>query len=143
MKIESAQSQYRILALEVRSRVTGFAVLEWPTHLLDWGMRKHPVRKLELAGIVARKIDALLDFYFPSVVIVRARNVWSPKARRRITAIIRVARREAKRRSINFRVVSTKAVHRFFIPHKCTTKHQVANLITGWLPELAWELPPK
>jgi hypothetical protein len=143
MKVERAQSKDRILALEVRPRVTGFAVLEGPRHLLDWGMRKHPPRKLEPAGIVARKINALLDFYFPSVVIVRARNVWSPKARRRITAIIRVARREANRRSINFRIVSTKAVHQFFAPHKCATKHQIATLIAGWFPELSWRLPPK
>jgi hypothetical protein len=143
MEAESAQSKDRILALEVRPRVTGFAVLEAKPSLLDWGMRKHRVSNRQLAGAAARKINALLDLYAPSAIVVRARNVLGHEARRRVKTVIGVTRGEARKRSITFQTISTEAVYRFFAPHKCTTKYQVATRVAGWFTELSWKLPPK
>jgi hypothetical protein len=143
MEVESAQSKDRILALEVRPRVTGFAVLEIKPSLLDWGTRKQGVSEPQLAGVVARKINALLDVYAPSAIVVRARNVLSQGAHGRIRTVIGVVRGEAKKRSVTFQTISTKAVRRFFAEHNRTTKYQAATLLAEWFPELSWKLPPK
>lgn len=143
MQSENAGSSFRILALEVRPRATGFVALESPSHLLEWGRRRHRAKGAQLASAVAEKMAALMKLYLPSVVIVRARKVRSPKARHRIMAILRVVRREAKRRSIEVQTISTRAVRQFFAAHQGTSKHQIATIIARWFPELSWKLPPK
>lgn len=143
MEAESAQSKDRILALEVRPRVTGFAVLEAKPTVLDWGTRKQGVSEQQLPGVIAKKMNALLDVYSPSAIVVRTRNVPSPGAHRRITTVIGVVRSEAKRRRIRFQTISAKAVYRFFAAQECTTKYQSAALVARWFPELSWKLPPK
>lgn len=143
MEVESEESKDRILALEVRPRVTGFAVLETTPSLLDWGTRKQQIGNHQIAAIVARKIDALLDLYAPSTIVVRARKVLSREARRRIRTVIGAIRREARKRSVTFQTISAKAVYRFFAAHRCATKYQGAVLVARWFPELSWKLPPK
>jgi hypothetical protein len=132
----------RILALEVRPRMTGFAMFETRAHLLDWGMRKHRTRRDELPRLAARKIAPLMDFHEPSIVVVRTRAVPLVSAREKSAAIVRVARREAKKRSIEFHTISAKAIREFFVAYQCTSKYQRAILIARWLPELSWRLPP-
>jgi hypothetical protein len=143
MGVENTESNERILALEVRPRVTGFVAIRLPSDLLDWGRRKHRAATKELAAMVATKINALLELTMPSVIVVRSRNVRSLKARRKIKAILRVIRQQAEQRSIDFQMISTKAVHHFFDPHGHASKHQIAEVIAGWFPELSWRLPPK
>jgi hypothetical protein len=143
MEFENTQSDERILALEIRPRVTGFVAIEPPSHLLEWGRRKHRAKGDDLARSVAPKITALLDLSKPFIIVVRARNVRPLNARRRIRTILRVVRREAKKRSIGLHTISAKEVHRFFDPHEHASKHQIAQIIAGWFPELSWKLPPK
>ncbi len=143
MEAKSAKSKDRVLALEVRPRVTGFAVFEAKPSLLDWGTRKQRVGEQQLAGVVGRKISALLDLYMPSAIVVRVRDISPQEAQGRVRTAIRVIRGEARKRSITFQTISTKAVHRFFTAYPCTTKYQVATLVAQWFPELSWRLPPK
>jgi hypothetical protein len=142
MRVEYAKPRYRILGLEVRPRITGFAVLEEPARLLDCGTRKHRVGNHQLASVTARKTNALLDLYFPSVVVARARSVRFRKARRRIAAIVRIVRRETRKHPVRFHIIDATAVRRFFALRGCASKHDVAALLARWFPELSWKLPP-
>ncbi len=141
MRLEHAHAKRRTLALEVRPRSTGFVVFEGRERALDWGVRKHRVRTSSLATLLTRKICVLLDRYAPSAIVVRARKVRTKRARRRIDVIMRVMRREAKRRAIAFQVVRPHAIRSFFSPHYCTTKREIAHLIARWFPELSSKLP--
>jgi len=142
MDSKLAQSECRVLALEIRPAVTGFVVFEGRERLLDWGMRKYRARKGTLTTVMAKKMNMLVDSYRPSVVAVRARDVRSHRARRRIDAVMRVIRGEAKRRAIRFQIISTAAIRVVFAPHHRATKQEIATLIARWFPELSPKLPP-
>lgn len=143
MEAKRTKSKGRVLALEVRPRITGFLVLDAKPSLLDWGTRKQRISEQQLEGVVASKIGALIDLYAPCVIVVRTRNVLPQEAHRRVKAAISVVRGEARKRSVTFQTISTKAVQRFFALHQCKTKYQVATLVARWFPELFWRLPPK
>jgi len=143
MQVENADTKNRILSLEVGSRDLGFAALETPAHLLEYGRRKHRVKTDELPDVVGRKISALLALHLPDIIAVRSRSVRTANAQRRIALILSVLRREARRRSIEFQTISRKAVRQFFARYQCTSKHQIATLVVRWFPELSWKLPPK
>jgi hypothetical protein len=143
MNREGMQSKRRIVALEIRPRVMGFIIFDERKRIVDWGTRKYRVRTPALSKIVTRKINAVLDSYFPYAIVVRTRNVKSRKARRRIDIVTRVLRAEAKRRAIKLQIIKTKNVRRTFQPHHCKTKHEIAALIARWFPELSTKLPRK
>lgn len=143
MRFETLKAKHRILALEVRSRATGFVVFEMPRRLLDWGRRKHGVTSNELPRVAAKRIAGLLDLHEPSVVIVRTRTVRSLTAQHKVAIIIRAMQREAKKRSVPFQKVSARTVRKFFTSHDCTSKNQSAGLLVRWFPALSWKLPPK
>jgi hypothetical protein len=143
MQTENTGSNGRILALEVRSRWTGFAGFELTGHLMEWGRRKYKIKGPEFAATAARRICAIIDLWPPTTIVVRTRTVRSSSARRRIRTILCTVRREAKKRSIEFRRISAKTVRYYFAARHCKSKHQVAALIAQWFPELSWKLPPK
>jgi len=133
----------RLLGLEIRPRVTGFAVFETLPCLLDWGTRKHNARQADLTHTASKQILALIEMHQPSMIVVRVRDIRSPQARGKIAAILRVIRREARKHSVEVRTVNAKAIYDFFASYQCTSKHQRAALIARWFPELSWKLPPK
>jgi hypothetical protein len=134
--------QNQILALEVRPRFTGFVVLQPPSRLLDFGMRKHSASQDELPCVVAKKMSALLDMHQPSLIVVRKRKVLAEEAGDKVSAVLRVVRREARKRSIQVHDISANCVRQFFVSQQCTSKNQRATLIARHLPELSWKLPP-
>jgi hypothetical protein len=135
--------QNQILALEIRPRFTGFVVLQPPSRLLDFGMRKHSASEDELPRIAAKKMSALLDLHQPSLIVVRTRKVLAAGARRKVDAILRVVRREARKRSIRLHAIRASCTRDLFLSHQCTSKDQRAALIARKFPELSWKLPPK
>ena len=143
MQTETAESKNQILALEIRPRVTGFAVFDEQCHLLDWGRRIHRVKRGELQRVVAKKIAALLNDQQPSMIVVRMRNLQSSPAREKIRVILRVTRREAKKHSITVQMIPPSVIKQFFASRHCNSKHERSTLIARWYPELAWKLPPK
>lgn len=142
MRAEIDNPKERILALEIRPRVTGFAVFEAPARLLDWGRRKHKGRQGTLSRIASKRISALMELHQPSIIIARTRHVTSSRGRNKIAAILRIVRREGKKRSVMVQTIRADSVRDFFASHQCTSKHQRATLIARWFPELSWKLPP-
>ena len=143
MQSDNLQGTNRILALEVRSRATGFAVIDAPGHLVEWGRRKHKVTGSEFTRVVEQRIEAIINLCPPATIVVRTRKVRSLKARRRITAILHTIRRKAHGRSIEFRTISAKSIRQFFAVRQCHSKHQIATLVAHLFPQLSWKLPPK
>jgi lipase chaperone LimK len=143
MRSDTPERKDRLLALEIRSRWTGFVGIEAAARLTEWGRRKHKVKGSKFADLVKRRIDAILDLWLPARIVVRTRPIRSPKARRRISTIVSVVRREARKNSIEFRAISAKDVRQFFAARQCKSKYQIATLIARQFPELSWRLPPK
>src|SRR5215813_4631329 len=57
----------RVLAVDPSTRGFGFAVLEGPNHLIDWGVKETKTDKKQRS---LKIIGDLIDQYQPSVVVV-------------------------------------------------------------------------
>jgi hypothetical protein len=131
----------RLLALEIRTKKLGFAVLESPTRLLDWGMRSFGEEHPSFRVTVSDRIATLLAFHRPVAVVARLRKCQSPSANRRVRAILSAVREETKRHSIRFRVVNAQSVRDHFASSGPATKYDIARRLAAQFVELLWRLP--
>ncbi len=138
---EGVAGKRRTLALEVRRSTFGFVMLEGVSLLLDWGARRRSPGQAVATSF--RKITALLDTYGPADIVVGCRGGHRTlRGHGEIALLVRMIRAEAKRRSINVRIVKKSEVRSFFATHACRNKHARATLLTGWFEELSRYLPP-
>jgi hypothetical protein len=117
----------------------GFAILEGGTRLLDWGVRSYDKR----SALGVDKIARLLDYYQPSLVVIRKWWLGNARVGLRASAMARAAGSEARRRLIESHSVGIEEFRRFFVKRGCTTKHAIASLVADWFDEVAWRVPAK
>lgn len=132
----------RILAIDLRGQLFGFAVLEGSKTLLDWGRK--PFRECaQNDGMAAcRKITKLLAFFMPSIIVLKyacGRSDQEPTIKKNIVEAIR---REAESRSIELVVLKRKDIHIAFRQSRGVSKYKIAGLVAEMFPDLAWKLPP-
>jgi hypothetical protein len=126
----------RVLALDPSSAGFGFAVLEEPTRLVDWGVAE--VWSKSPQAFLAR-VEPLVDRYAPSLIVVE--NIGNSKQRKRasqrITSVVRYA---ATRRIATARIPRSEVKKAF---GGNPTKHDIAVEIADIFPELTPRLPAK
>jgi hypothetical protein len=134
----STNPAYRILAVEVRAGRFGYAVLETPRKLRDFGASEFD------STVTARiRIARLLRLSRPSIVILRGASVRYRQKNRHRRPIIRVVRSEARKLNISVARVSERQLNSFFERFGCCDKYSVAVLLAKWFPEISWRLPAK
>jgi len=126
----------RVLAIDPSSVGFGFAVLEEPTRLVDWGVAEvwSPTPRAFLA-----RVEALVDRYHPRLVVLE--NVDKKRTRKRTTSRIAAVKRYAANRRIAVVNVSRNQVRATF--GERSTKHDIAVAIAEVFPELVPRLPRK
>ena len=128
----------RILAIDPVSSGVGFAVLEGPDELIDWGI-KH-TKKADNER-VARAIEALINQFRPDILAIEDWNsVGSRRCDRVQTLLDRIARVDPKR--VRVCLISIKRVRAIVPPDQKNTKYTRARYIAERFPELAVFLPP-
>jgi hypothetical protein len=132
---------YRLLALEIRVSKLGFAVLEEPTTLLDWGVRSFGEQPRELPSTASDRVDTLLEFHRPRVVVVRARKYHSRLRQNKFHAIMDATQTAVGRHSAVFTAVAPQKVRDYFSSLECLNKHDVATHLVKNFDELSWKLP--
>ncbi|HEV2199743.1 MAG TPA: hypothetical protein VGR73_07970 [Bryobacteraceae bacterium] len=127
------------MALEIRSRRVGFAVLQG-ANLLDWGQRGFPpgISGTETA---IERISFLLDLYAPAVVIARRTRHVRDESSEVAARIFRKIRGELKRRSVRFVVLARRDVREFFSGQGCRSKQEIAAVIADRFDQLKSRLP--
>ncbi|MEX2116820.1 MAG: hypothetical protein WEB37_08030 [Bacteroidota bacterium] len=138
MNRASAKSK-RILAIDPTSRGFGFAVLEGPERLIDWGVVQ--VRGDRHRRCLAR-VDDLLEVYRPDIAIIEdlSRNRRRPT---RVKKLLEAIRHLAAEKRIVSRRVSKAQVQRTFAKFGGTIKHEIAAAVAKRFPELSPRLPPR
>lgn len=133
------RDDHRVVAIDPTSRGFGYAVLEGPAFLVDWGTRDFG--RADSARALA-EVAALVDDFRPDVVVVE--DVADPAARRRDRAreLIESVARLAAGCGVAIARVARADVQRVFRGADATTKHAIAHVIAGHFPELAPRLPP-
>jgi len=131
----------RLLALEIRASRFGFAVLEGPARLLDWGVRSFGEEQKKVRSAVADRIATLLAFHKPFAVVVRLRKYHSAARNRRFLLTVAGIRTETMRHSTKFYALTARQVRDRFASNGQTTKHDIATSLTEQFEELSWRLP--
>lgn len=132
----------RVLTIDPTSKGFGFAVLEGPKQLIDWGVKQvrgdinHRNRRC------LEKMAALIVRYQPDVLVTEHANAKScrrwPRALNLIEDVIAlgVAHRLRVKR------ISRRKVQQSFSERDSATKYQVAMAMAKRFPELEPYLPP-
>lgn len=128
----------RVLAIDPTPRGFGFAVLEGPSNLIDWGVKS--VRNRKKAGTLVRTAD-LIRQYRPDVVVLEDCGVKSARRCRRIVLLIRSIQELAVSSGIKSRTFSRARIRNVFSLGGASTKYQIALAIAAQLPELAQRVP--
>ena len=132
-----------LLALDVRAQRLGFVVFDGPSRLQGWGTRRYGGTGQRPRGTVATRINALLDFYTPPVVVIRKPRIHSPETSRHVGDVINAIRIEAKRRAADVHVVSATTVKKFFTQSGLASKDEIASTLAERFEEITWKLPKK
>lgn len=129
----------RILAIDPTTKGFGYAVLEGPESLIDWGLvgvrgEKNPA--------CLQRLARLLDDFAPGLLVIE--DCASGRSRRsgRVQELLSSARMLAEVRNIRSRAFSRSKVREVFSRFGATNKHQIATVIAGRFPELELKLPP-
>jgi hypothetical protein len=130
----------RVLAIDPGSGGFGFAVLEGPDRLVDWGVAGTTCpNDRELLGRAVQ----LIDRYRPDVFVVEDCSAPSSRRRQRACRLIRAMAQAATERKLSVRRFSRDDVRRAFRRDGALpTKHRIAVAIVDLFPELVLRLPP-
>lgn len=140
---DSRSARARLLAFEIRSSRMGFVVLEGPTKLLDWGVRRFGAKEGPLRQTVSSRIEGLLRTRHPDLVVVRDRTYYTAAANKRFATIISSVRAVTKRHSSKFKLLIARRVRRHFALAGFLTKHEIAAELSRQFVELSWKLPSR
>lgn len=128
------------MAIDPITRGFGFAVLDGPELLIDWGLRGTKPGPEPRETCSLRELDKLMGLYRPDRLAVEdcrdSRSRRGPRCRRLIERIIERADRQGIRTSR----VSVARLQRAFAPR--STKYQIALAVAERFPELGVRLPP-
>ena len=130
----------RVLAIDPASRGFGFAVLEGPHALIDWGVRD--ARQNKAPGTL-RRIEGLFRLYEPDALVVEDCSHRSSRRRERVQHLIENILDLARQERIKVLRMPISTVRRFFSETGAATKHQIATALAERFPELARRLPRK
>ena len=129
----------RILAIDPTTKGFGFAVLEGPEVLVDWGVKHARVDRNAKCLQQARE---LIDRYQPEVLVVEDTAVKGSRRCPRVAQLIEYLLSMAAGRDLRTRLISRLQVQRCFSKNGSATKRQVAVAIAWRFPELEPHLPP-
>jgi len=131
------EKEIRVLAIDPTKRGLGFAVLEGPLTLVDWG-EKSARREKNVQSLT--KTNELMRHYNPDILVLED---WRGLRRgERIQRLLRKIIGLAKRRRLKTRCLARSQVHAVFASSGTLTKHEIARVVARCFPELAPHLPP-
>jgi hypothetical protein len=130
-----------ILGISPSARGLGFAILEAPGTLIDWGVKS--VSGGKNAGAFT-KVSELISHYQPDSIAIEDIPQKTPGRARRVKTLNEQIVSIAKTSAVNIALLSRQQIRTFFFVHGVGTKHALAELLAKRFPEeLASRLPPK
>jgi Holliday junction resolvasome RuvABC endonuclease subunit len=132
----------RVLAIDPITRGFGFAVLDGPHSLIDWGLKGTSRWQESREQWCLRQVAELIDFYRPDRVVVEDCLDRRSRRGRKSEALIDRIVELAGEHHIPVRRISRTGLRRAFTVERACTKYKIALAIAGRFPELAWRLPP-
>ncbi len=135
----SAKQCRRVLAIAPCKRGFGFAVLEGPDELVDWGIKE---TRQEKNSKCLQLIAILIERYCPDVIVMENYQSKDCKRWARTKELLEDIVKLALSKRAKLRKVSRSALRRKFSQYSASSKHQIAIEIGKQFPELAAHVPP-
>jgi len=129
----------RVLAIDPFSRGFGFAVLEGPGDLVDWGFRQS--RDCTQRASI-EKVSQLIRQYQPDVIVVEDCRDPSCRRRQRARSLIRSISALAAELTVEIHNISARNVREVFAGNGRPNKDRIARTVAQHLPRLASKVPP-
>ena len=130
----------RIIAIDPGSHGFGYAILEGPSRLVDWGTTDIRKEK-DLAAV--RKVEELLRLYQPEVLVVEDCTHNSSRRNPRVALLITRILEVARAAGVSGRTVSVAQAYRYFTRWGGRSKYAIAVALVDRFPALLLRLPPK
>jgi Holliday junction resolvasome RuvABC endonuclease subunit len=130
----------RVLAVAPSTKGFGFAVMEEPNLLIDWGVKAVGGNK---NARCVRLVSKLLDHYKPDVLVLEDCWIKGSQRRPRIQALVKELYTLATTKRVRTRSFSRYDIRRVFPSTGNPTKQQIAETVAGQFTELAIYLPHK
>ncbi len=134
----SHQLNRRVLAVHPTVRTFGYAVLESPRRITDWGVKatREEKQKTTLALIAKR-----LAQYEPDVLVLEDCNARGSRRRTRIRKLVSRLKGLAGRNGIAACAIPKQRVRAVFAALGAPNREEAARVVADKLPELAHWLP--
>jgi hypothetical protein len=132
----SSEDNLRVLAINPSRDGFGFAVLEGPEQLIDWGVKRAKQAKNPNCLL---KIESLIEHYQPEVIALS--DCKDSRRSLRVQKLIREIMQLSSRKKITCRSFSRSSIGQAFSQSGVLTKYQVATTIAEQLPELVPYMP--
>jgi Holliday junction resolvasome RuvABC endonuclease subunit len=128
----------RVLAIDPSVRGLGFAILEGPNQLIDWGVKETKTDKKRRS---LKLVDELIEQYRPIVIVVEDYEAKGSRRCRRVKALIADISKLAAKKRVKVRKFSRLKVKQTFSGAGASNKYEIAVAIANRFPELAPRLP--
>jgi len=128
----------RVLAIDPSTRGFGFAVLEGPNRLIDWGVKETKTDKKKRS---LKLIAELMERYQPKVFVVEDYGGNGSRRCQRVGELIKDISKMALKRGIRVKSISRLKLKQAFSESGASNKHEIAVTIAKRFPELTPRLP--
>lgn len=135
----------RVLAIDVRRNRFGYALLEGPKRLLDWGASAVPPALSHRAALKAaqKRVSALFRRCHPTVAVVKRPRRTKTGRSSTPGPILGTVLREAASLRIPVHFVSRNEMLATFRVARAHSKDDIAEILANDFSELASRLPPR
>jgi len=131
----------RVLAIAPSYRGFGYAVIEEPFELVDWGVKS--VSKDKSARSIT-KVEEAIAHYKPRLLVVPDVSELGCRRAVRVKNLIQDITKLTEARNVEVHTASQKEIQEYFFNTRPATKHELAVLLATRFPdELGARLPPK
>lgn len=138
-KHAGARDLPRVLAISPMSVGFGYALFDHPQHLMDWGLSVIRVHKVARA---LKRLDILIAMYRPNAIVV----IMPDHTDHKVTVANKLTTAFSKRAAVGmipYKRYKQRDVQTFFSTFDALTKHEVAETLINWLPQLASHHPQR
>lgn len=130
----------RVLAIDPTTNGFGFAVMEGPERLIDWGV-KHAGGD-DKNGRCLELTSKAIAHYSPDLIVIEDYRNKGSRRCERVRSLLEEINNRASGSLVRVHRITRSDVRKAFAASAASTKHQIAKAIAERLPELGRRLPP-
>jgi Holliday junction resolvasome RuvABC endonuclease subunit len=128
----------RVLAIHPAGRGFGYAVLESPTRLIDWGVK---TTRQDKARKTLAMVSKLFKEYTPDILVVEDCRSGASRRGTRVEQLLTSIKTLAVLKGVRPCSISKRTVKNVFSAYQARNREQIAAVLAQRFPELAPWLP--